>query len=158
MNTRPELSKKSVRSPERETMVSGQKYDRPKYKKKGKHFRKNTIHYSRQKSKSFHSKAWWVCSLICVMFSPRPECVTSTSKNVTSHSLFWILKLCNLDTGRVLNPFRQEDEEEVLAKRTHNSRRWSHVFPKGEIEYKRHAGKSSNWRQNLWSNFLLCLK
>jgi len=83
-------------------MVSGQKYDRPKYKKKGKHFRKNTIHYSRQKSKSFHSKAW------------------------------------------VLNPFRQEDEEEVLAKRTHNSRRWSHVFPKGEIEYKRHAGP--NWK------------
>lgn len=40
----------------------------------------------------------------------------------------------------VLNPFRQEDEEEVLAKRTHNSRRWSHVFPKGEIEFKRHAG------------------
>lgn len=40
----------------------------------------------------------------------------------------------------ILNPFRQEDEEEVLAKRTHNSRRWSHVFPKGEIEFKRHAG------------------
>jgi hypothetical protein len=44
----------------------------------------------------------------------------------------------------VLNPFRQEDEEEVLAKRTHNSRRWSHVFPEGEIEFKRHAGP--NWK------------
>lgn len=45
---------------------------------------------------------------------------------------------------RVTNPFRQEDEEEVLAKRTHNRRRWSHVFPQGEIEFKRHAGP--NWK------------
>ena len=44
----------------------------------------------------------------------------------------------------VLNPFRQQDEEEVLAKRTHNRRRWSHVFPPGEIEFKRHAGP--NWK------------
>ena len=40
----------------------------------------------------------------------------------------------------VLNPFRQEDEDEVLSKRNYNSRRWSHVFPQGEIEFKRHAG------------------
>uniref|UniRef100_A0A6V2K027 DEPDC5 C-terminal domain-containing protein n=4 Tax=Ditylum brightwellii TaxID=49249 RepID=A0A6V2K027_9STRA len=44
----------------------------------------------------------------------------------------------------VLNPFRQADEEEVLAKRTHNRRRWSHVFPTGEVEFKRHAGP--NWK------------
>ena len=44
----------------------------------------------------------------------------------------------------VLNPFRQEDEDEVLAKRTHNRRRWSHVFPLGEEEFKRHAGP--NWK------------
>jgi len=44
----------------------------------------------------------------------------------------------------VLNPFRQEDEDEVLAKRTHNRRRWSHVFPLGEDEFKRHAGP--NWK------------
>ena len=44
----------------------------------------------------------------------------------------------------VLNPFRQEDEDEVLAKKTHNRRRWSHVFPPGEIEFKRHAGP--NWK------------
>jgi len=44
----------------------------------------------------------------------------------------------------VLNPFRQQDEEEVLAKRTHNRRRWSHVFPQGEAEFKRHAGP--NWK------------
>jgi len=44
----------------------------------------------------------------------------------------------------VLNPFRQEDEDDVLARRTHNSRRWSHVFPQGEIEFKRHAGP--NWK------------
>ncbi len=45
--------------------------------------------------------------------------------------------------GWILNPFKQEDEEEILAKRTHNSRRWSHVFPKGEIEFKRRSGP--NW-------------
>lgn len=44
----------------------------------------------------------------------------------------------------VLNPFRQEDEDEVLAKRTHNRRRWSHVFPLGEAEFKKHAGP--NWK------------
>ena len=41
---------------------------------------------------------------------------------------------------KVFNPFRQADEDKVLAKRSHNRRRWSHVFPQGEIEFKRHAG------------------
>lgn len=41
---------------------------------------------------------------------------------------------------KAFNPFRQADEDKVLAKRSHNRRRWSHVFPKGEIEFKRHAG------------------
>ena len=41
---------------------------------------------------------------------------------------------------RIFNPFRQEDEDKVLAKRSHNRRRWSHVFPQGEIEFKRHSG------------------
>lgn len=41
---------------------------------------------------------------------------------------------------KVCNPFRQSDEDEVLAKRSHNRRRWSHVFPAGEVEFKRHAG------------------
>ena len=45
---------------------------------------------------------------------------------------------------KVFNPFRQADEDKVLAKRSHNRRRWSHVFPKGEIEFKRHAGP--NWK------------
>lgn len=31
-----------------------------------------------------------------------------------------------------------------VAKRTHNRRRWSHVFPLGEDEFKRHAGP--NWK------------
>ena len=44
----------------------------------------------------------------------------------------------------MLNPFRQDDEEYVLAKRNHNRRRWSHVFPPGEVEFKRHAGP--NWK------------
>ena len=38
-----------------------------------------------------------------------------------------------------LNPFRAEDERQLLEKRTHNRRRWSHVFPVGEEEFKRHA-------------------
>lgn len=42
--------------------------------------------------------------------------------------------------NKVCNPFRQSDEDEVLAKRSHNRRRWSHVFPAGEVEFKRHAG------------------
>jgi hypothetical protein len=41
---------------------------------------------------------------------------------------------------KAFNPFRQRDEDEVLAIRSHNRRRWSHVFPVGEIEFKRHAG------------------
>jgi hypothetical protein len=41
---------------------------------------------------------------------------------------------------KVFNPFRQADEDKVLAKRSHNRRRWSHVFPKGEVEFKRHTG------------------
>lgn len=38
------------------------------------------------------------------------------------------------------NPFRQSDEDEVLATRSHSRRRWSHVFAEGEVEFKRHAG------------------
>ena len=41
---------------------------------------------------------------------------------------------------KVFNPFRQSDEDEVLATRSHNRRRWSHVFPAGEVEFKRHSG------------------
>ena len=40
----------------------------------------------------------------------------------------------------VLNPFRQRDETEILSRRTANRRRWSHVFPLGEEEFKRHSG------------------
>ncbi|KAL7564154.1 hypothetical protein ACA910_021129 [Epithemia clementina (nom. ined.)] len=43
-----------------------------------------------------------------------------------------------------INPFRQQDEDEVLAQKSHNSRRWSHVFPQGEIEFKRMSGP--NWK------------
>ena len=43
----------------------------------------------------------------------------------------------------VLNPFRQDDEDEVLAKRTHNRRRWSHVFPLGEEVSVHHFNQSS---------------
>lgn len=46
--------------------------------------------------------------------------------------------------AKILNPFRQQDEVEVLAKKSHNRRRWSHVFPLGEVEFKRHSGP--NWK------------
>jgi hypothetical protein len=46
--------------------------------------------------------------------------------------------------SRTLNPFKQQDEEAILAEKSHNRRRWSHVFPLGEIEFKRHAGP--NWK------------
>jgi hypothetical protein len=46
--------------------------------------------------------------------------------------------------SHTLNPFKQQDEEAVLAEKSHNRRRWSHVFPLGEIEFKRHAGP--NWK------------
>lgn len=46
----------------------------------------------------------------------------------------------SLRKQKVCNPFRQSDEDEVLAKRSHNRRRWSHVFPVGEAEFKRHSG------------------
>ena len=42
------------------------------------------------------------------------------------------------------NPFRQQDEDEELKRKSHNSRRWSHVFPLGEVEFKRRAGP--NWK------------
>ena len=41
----------------------------------------------------------------------------------------------------VLNPFHEQDEEQVLAEYSHSRRRWSHVFPLGEIEFKKKAGK-----------------
>jgi hypothetical protein len=40
----------------------------------------------------------------------------------------------------VVNPFRQQDEDDELEKKSHNRRRWSHVFPLGELEFKRHTG------------------
>jgi Vacuolar membrane-associated protein Iml1 len=40
---------------------------------------------------------------------------------------------------KAFNPFRQRDEDEVLAQKSHNRRRWSHVFPLGEVEFKRHV-------------------
>jgi len=43
-----------------------------------------------------------------------------------------------------LNPFRVDDEKELLRRRTHNRRRWSHVFPQGVAEFKRHA--FINWK------------
>ena len=45
---------------------------------------------------------------------------------------------------KAINPFRQQEEDEVLSQKSHNSRRWSHVFPLGEIEFKRKAGP--NWK------------
>lgn len=46
----------------------------------------------------------------------------------------------NKKRKNVVNPFRQQDEDEELEKISHNRRRWSHVFPLGELEFKRHTG------------------
>ncbi|EWM23480.1 dep domain containing protein [Nannochloropsis gaditana] len=48
------------------------------------------------------------------------------------------------DKAGTINPFRREDEAELLQKRTHNHRRWSHVFPPGEVEFKHSPGP--NWK------------
>jgi len=48
-----------------------------------------------------------------------------------------------IKSRKAINPFRQQEEDEVLAQKSHNSRRWSHVFPQGEIEFKRKSGP--NW-------------
>jgi hypothetical protein len=40
---------------------------------------------------------------------------------------------------KAFNPFRQQDEDAVLAEKSHNRRRWSHVFPATEVEFKRHV-------------------
>jgi len=45
---------------------------------------------------------------------------------------------------KAFNPFRQRDEEAVLALKSHNRRRWSHVFSAGEIEFRRRTGP--NWK------------
>ncbi|KAJ8604019.1 hypothetical protein CTAYLR_003379 [Chrysophaeum taylorii] len=49
---------------------------------------------------------------------------------------------------RFINPFRREDEEEVLRQRSHNRRRWSHVFPQGEEEFRSTHGSVAgpNWK------------
>jgi hypothetical protein len=44
----------------------------------------------------------------------------------------------------LINPFRREDETSLLSQRTHNHRRWSHVFPPGEVEFKHSPGP--NWK------------
>ena len=45
---------------------------------------------------------------------------------------------------KAFNPFRQQDEDAVLAEKSHNRRRWSHVFPVTEIEFKRHVSHKGN--------------
>ncbi len=37
----------------------------------------------------------------------------------------------DVEVGRLINPFSKHDEEKLLKLRTHNRRRWSHVFPVG---------------------------
>lgn len=46
---------------------------------------------------------------------------------------------------KAFNPFRQQDEDAVLAEKSHNRRRWSHVFPATEVEFKRHVSAELPW-------------
>ena len=68
----------------------------------------------------------------------------SPEDGIQSRHLFSKKNLNSKRQAHTLNPFRQQDEEAVLAEKSHNRRRWSHVFPLGEIEFKRHAGP--NWK------------
>jgi hypothetical protein len=47
-----------------------------------------------------------------------------------------------------VNPFRVESEEQLLQTRTHARRRWSHVFPMGEHEFKTQVVVAAglNWK------------
>ena len=47
-------------------------------------------------------------------------------------------------TTHAVNPFSKEDEGKVLGHRTHNSRRWSHVFPTGRLNILGYLGL--NWK------------
>ncbi len=44
----------------------------------------------------------------------------------------------DVEVGRLINPFSKHDEEKLLKLRTHNRRRWSHVFPVGMRGYTNH--------------------
>jgi hypothetical protein len=43
-----------------------------------------------------------------------------------------------------VNPFRREEGEGFLRTRTHNRRRWSHIFPQGKLEHVGYYGL--NWK------------
>ena len=43
-----------------------------------------------------------------------------------------------------VNPYRREDGEGFLRTRTHNRRRWSHIFPQGKLEHSGYFGL--NWK------------
>jgi len=68
----------------------------------------------------------------------------STSRVIEQKKMNTVPSKSSRQKRWVLNPFRQQDEEEILAKRSYNRRRWSHVFPLGEVEFKRQAGP--NWK------------
>jgi hypothetical protein len=67
--------------------------------------------------------------------SQRPQYRDTGSKGKSAY---------NSKRKKAFNPFRQQDEDEVLAKNSHNRRRWSHVFPAGELEFRRRTGP--NWK------------
>lgn len=64
--------------------------------------------------------------------------------STASSSSFFASSFSAASTAAVINPFRREDEAELLKQRTHNHRRWSHVFPPGEVEFKHSPGP--NWK------------
>lgn len=60
----------------------------------------------------------------------------------TGHKTLQGKSLSGSRRKKAFNPFREQDEDEVLAKNSHNRRRWSHVFAAGEIEFRRRTGPS----------------
>lgn len=73
-----------------------------------------------------------------------PSSLTRPSSKEPSSNLATRQNTTTTRRRKPINPFRQQDEIEVLAQKSHNSRRWSHVFPQGEIEFKRKSGP--NWK------------
>jgi len=62
--------------------------------------------------------------------------------SVPPYSVAVLSSFCLPVHTRLTGFFARLSFRQVLAKKSHNRRRWSHVFPLGEIEFKKHAGPS----------------
>jgi len=89
----------------------------------------NSIHHSHQSNQS-------LCSSTTAHRFPYNNPIQQANKSspVAERFIERRLKQVKSNASRRLNPFREQDEEHVLAEYSHSRRRWSHVFPLGETE------------------------